>query len=311
MVVRIFARHLRAPDPATEIPPEDILPHHYRRIPPHLYSPGEITALMAAATQTRPAAAGGHLAHADRPARGDRHAPGRSVPPGPQPGRPERRSAGSSRLQVRQVPPHVPAGQRDRRAPRLRAALLERQRQPAQLESHLSGGISVRVAAAVYEEPGRGSDVEDRDVHGLAWWPDRALASNQHATAADSWQIPAHRCLIRNVVEDQQPVRRPGGQRRVHRCHWICTRPGVAQYSCEPVDRRFQDDFVLRRELPCQPDIGQVTVRVLRSDAGLTDAAKPTQHHEPRVRLSAGRQKVVQIAQQLLPSSQQCWTRRQ
>jgi hypothetical protein len=34
MVVRIFARHLAALDPATEVPPEDMLPHHYRRIAP-------------------------------------------------------------------------------------------------------------------------------------------------------------------------------------------------------------------------------------------------------------------------------------
>jgi integrase/recombinase XerD len=39
MVVRIFARHLAALDPATEVPPEDMLPHHYRRIAPYLYSP--------------------------------------------------------------------------------------------------------------------------------------------------------------------------------------------------------------------------------------------------------------------------------
>jgi hypothetical protein len=49
MVVRIFASHLQALDPATEIQPDDLLPHHYRRIAPYLYSPGEITALMAAA----------------------------------------------------------------------------------------------------------------------------------------------------------------------------------------------------------------------------------------------------------------------
>ena len=49
MVVRIFARHLAALDPATEVPPEDMLPHHYRRIAPYLYSPAEMTALMAAA----------------------------------------------------------------------------------------------------------------------------------------------------------------------------------------------------------------------------------------------------------------------
>jgi integrase len=54
MVVRIFARHLAALDPATEVPPEDMLPHHYRRIAPYLYSPGEITALMAAAGKLTP-----------------------------------------------------------------------------------------------------------------------------------------------------------------------------------------------------------------------------------------------------------------
>jgi integrase len=54
MVVRIFARHMKALDPATEIPPEDILPHHYRRITPYLYTPGEITALMAAAGRLTP-----------------------------------------------------------------------------------------------------------------------------------------------------------------------------------------------------------------------------------------------------------------
>ncbi len=54
MVVRVFARHLAVLDPATEIPPADLLPHHYRRIIPHLYTPGEITALLAAADGLRP-----------------------------------------------------------------------------------------------------------------------------------------------------------------------------------------------------------------------------------------------------------------
>lgn len=48
VVVRIFARHLKALDPATEIPPGDVLPHHYRRIPAYLYTPGEVAALMTA-----------------------------------------------------------------------------------------------------------------------------------------------------------------------------------------------------------------------------------------------------------------------
>lgn len=48
-VVRIFARHLQALDPATEVPPEDVLSRRYRRIPPYLYSPQEVAALMGAA----------------------------------------------------------------------------------------------------------------------------------------------------------------------------------------------------------------------------------------------------------------------
>ena len=54
-VVRIFARHLRALDPATEVPPEDVLSRRYRRIPPYLYSPREIAALMSAADDLAPA----------------------------------------------------------------------------------------------------------------------------------------------------------------------------------------------------------------------------------------------------------------
>ena len=54
MVVRVFARHLAVLDPATEIPPPDMLPHHYRRVTPHLYSPDEITALLHATDTLRP-----------------------------------------------------------------------------------------------------------------------------------------------------------------------------------------------------------------------------------------------------------------
>jgi integrase/recombinase XerD len=54
MVVRVFARHLAVLDPATEIPPADILPHHYRRVTPHLYTPEQIAALMAAADALTP-----------------------------------------------------------------------------------------------------------------------------------------------------------------------------------------------------------------------------------------------------------------
>ena len=54
-VVRIFARHLQALDPATEVPPDDVLSRRYLRIPPYLYSPLEIAALMTAADSLRPA----------------------------------------------------------------------------------------------------------------------------------------------------------------------------------------------------------------------------------------------------------------
>lgn len=54
-VVRIFARHLRALDPATEVPPEDVLSRRYRRIPPYLYSPDEVATLMSAAGDLAPA----------------------------------------------------------------------------------------------------------------------------------------------------------------------------------------------------------------------------------------------------------------
>jgi len=54
-VVRIFARHLQPLDPATEVPPEDVLDRRQCRIPPYLYSPQEVTALMGAARTLRPA----------------------------------------------------------------------------------------------------------------------------------------------------------------------------------------------------------------------------------------------------------------
>lgn len=54
MIVRSFARHLAVLEPATQVPAPDILPHHYRRIAPHLYTPAEIAALQAAADTLNP-----------------------------------------------------------------------------------------------------------------------------------------------------------------------------------------------------------------------------------------------------------------
>jgi integrase len=53
-VVRIFARHLQALDPDTEVPPDDVLSRRYLRIQPYLYSPAEIAALMNAADALGP-----------------------------------------------------------------------------------------------------------------------------------------------------------------------------------------------------------------------------------------------------------------
>ncbi len=48
-VVRIFARHLSALDPRTEIPPAELMPRHYQRVVPYLFTPEQIDALIRAA----------------------------------------------------------------------------------------------------------------------------------------------------------------------------------------------------------------------------------------------------------------------
>jgi integrase/recombinase XerD len=54
MVARIFARHMAVLDPATQVPPVDVLPHHYRRITPHVYSVEQIDRLLHAADGLHP-----------------------------------------------------------------------------------------------------------------------------------------------------------------------------------------------------------------------------------------------------------------
>lgn len=51
--VRRFAIHLRGIDPATQVPPADILPGRSRRATPYLYSTEEIATLMAVTTTLR------------------------------------------------------------------------------------------------------------------------------------------------------------------------------------------------------------------------------------------------------------------
>ena len=46
--VRLFARHLRALDGVSEVPPDDLLPARGRRATPYLYTPQEISDLMRA-----------------------------------------------------------------------------------------------------------------------------------------------------------------------------------------------------------------------------------------------------------------------
>jgi hypothetical protein len=48
-VVRVFARHQHTLDPATQIPPAELMPHRYRRVAPYLFTPEQINALIQAA----------------------------------------------------------------------------------------------------------------------------------------------------------------------------------------------------------------------------------------------------------------------
>ena len=119
-VARIFARHMQVLDPATEVPPMDVLSRRYRRITPHLYPPAEIAAILAAAGELSPplraatwqtllallAATGMRVSEACRLDRGDA---------GLDAGR-----AHHPRLQVRQVPRHPRPPDHGDRAARLR-----------------------------------------------------------------------------------------------------------------------------------------------------------------------------------------------
>lgn len=53
--IRCFARHQRAFDPRTEIPPPDLIPYRANRRHPYLYTQAEIAALMREARALRPA----------------------------------------------------------------------------------------------------------------------------------------------------------------------------------------------------------------------------------------------------------------
>src|SRR5688572_19385117 len=59
--VRALARYLHGIDPATEIPPLELLPARRHRPAPHIYSDAEIAALMIAARALRPALRAGTM----------------------------------------------------------------------------------------------------------------------------------------------------------------------------------------------------------------------------------------------------------
>ena len=48
-MVRLFAKFQSAFDPRTEIPPEELLPYHYHRKPPYIYTDDEVLKLLSAA----------------------------------------------------------------------------------------------------------------------------------------------------------------------------------------------------------------------------------------------------------------------
>ena len=54
-MVRVFSRFHSAVDPRTEIPPQDLLPFRYRRKPPYIYDDSEISRLLEASNNLRPA----------------------------------------------------------------------------------------------------------------------------------------------------------------------------------------------------------------------------------------------------------------
>lgn len=60
--VRRFARHQHAFDPRTEVPPADLIPYRKQRLVPHLYTDGEIAALMREASRLRPLKAANYTA---------------------------------------------------------------------------------------------------------------------------------------------------------------------------------------------------------------------------------------------------------
>ena len=118
-VARGFARYLATIDPASEVPPTDLLPGHRPRITPYVYSEQEIAALMAAARTAATGAARGPSRDADRAAGRHRLPPRGSPRTRPRRCRPGQRRGARARREEQQAAARC----RCTRAPSARFAL--------------------------------------------------------------------------------------------------------------------------------------------------------------------------------------------
>jgi hypothetical protein len=90
---------------------------------------------------------------------------------------------------------------------------------------------------------------------------------------------------------------------RGHRITPLQHPTGRAKQLSQPAELGHQHGRVLGRELPRQPHLRKVPVRILHRHRGLPRTAQPMQRHYPRPR--PGCQPGIQVGQQLLPPRQQ------
>ena len=125
--VRGFARYLAGQDPATEIPPAGLVASRARHRVPHIFSDGDIAAVIAQRPRVDPGAIpAGNRSHTDRASCRDRHAGRRGPAPGPRRYRLGHRGDTGPGNQVRQGPRRARIGRR--RSPRSPAYARQRDR---------------------------------------------------------------------------------------------------------------------------------------------------------------------------------------
>ena len=185
--------------------------------------------------------------------------------------------------------------------------LLQRQRQPTQRVGQVPGRLPVRIAGAVSQETRGDPDIEHLHLQRLPARPKRTLARDQHPPRSGRWQELLHRCPVRRVVENQQPLARERREYSVHRRHRI---PDISdipgpELGCQLTEPVSQHRRSLGGQLPGHPDLGQVTVRVRQRHAGLPGTSKPAQGHSPRHRTIATGQPGMQVSEQILAPGQQ------